>query len=198
MATKRRRPGGHASRATRPPHSSSAPGPLHPRPVWRPWRCVQRAATSSSTRKVMPDVVLIATGSEVELAVMARAALAELGVGARVVSLPSWEIFDAQGPDWKATVLGAEGTPRVSVEAGSTLGWDRYTGANWCPCGHRHVWRLRSGQGRAQAVRHDEGARGRHRPSPARPRRRSRRPRRRIHCRPGNGRHPAERLDGHS
>lgn len=77
----------------------------------------------------VPDVVLIATGSEVELAVMARAALAEHGVGARVVSLPSWEIFDAQGPEWKATVLGAAGTPRVSIEAGSTLGWDRYTGA---------------------------------------------------------------------
>ena len=78
----------------------------------------------------VPDVVLVATGSEVELAVMARNELAEHGVAARVVSLPSWEIFEAQGPEWKANVLGAPGTPRVSIEAGSTLGWDRYTGPN--------------------------------------------------------------------
>ncbi len=77
-----------------------------------------------------PDVVLLATGSEVELSVMARETLTELGVGARVVSIPSWELFEDQGAAWKADVLGPEGTPRVSVEAGSTLGWSRYTGAN--------------------------------------------------------------------
>ena len=82
-----------------------------------------------------PDVVLLATGSEVELAVMARELLSEYGVGARVVSLPSWEIFDAQGPEWVATVLGPEGTPRVSIEAGSTLGWQKYTGANGAQVG---------------------------------------------------------------
>ncbi len=77
-----------------------------------------------------PDVVLIATGSEVELAVMARDVLAEKGVKARVVSMPSWEIFEAQGAEWKTQVLGDSGTPRVSIEAGSTLGWSRYTGGN--------------------------------------------------------------------
>ncbi len=76
------------------------------------------------------DVVLMATGSEVELATMARDQLKEVGVGARVVSIPSWELFEAQGNDWKAAVLGPEGTPRVSIEAGSTLGWSRYTGSN--------------------------------------------------------------------
>ncbi|HVL24177.1 MAG TPA: transketolase C-terminal domain-containing protein, partial [Thermomicrobiales bacterium] len=75
-----------------------------------------------------PDVVLLATGSEVELAVLARDLLAEHGVQARVVSMPSWELFDAQDEAYKASVLGAEGTPRVSVEAGTTLGWARYTG----------------------------------------------------------------------
>jgi transketolase len=82
-----------------------------------------------------PDVVLLATGSEVELAVMAQEALGEKGVSARVVSIPSWEIFEAQGPDWKAEVLGPEGTPRVSIEAGVTLGWSRYTGSNGASVG---------------------------------------------------------------
>lgn len=83
----------------------------------------------------VPDVVLIGTGSEVELAVMARDELASHGVAARVVSLPSWEIFDAQGDEWKTTILGAPGTPRVSIEAGVTLGWQKYTGGNGAQVG---------------------------------------------------------------
>lgn len=75
-----------------------------------------------------PDVVLVATGSEVSLAVSARELLAEHGVKARVVSLPSWEVFEAQGADYKQQVLGAPGTPRVTVEAGTTLGWAKYAG----------------------------------------------------------------------
>ena len=77
-----------------------------------------------------PDVVLIGTGSEVELCVNAAALLAEYGVRARVVSMPSWDRFDAQPTDYRRSVLGPEGTPRVSVEAGVTSGWCRYTGAN--------------------------------------------------------------------
>jgi transketolase len=77
-----------------------------------------------------PDVVLLATGSEVALAVEAREVLANEGVSARVVSLPSWNLFEAQGKEYKQRVLGAPGTPRVSIEAGATLGWERYTGEN--------------------------------------------------------------------
>jgi transketolase len=75
-----------------------------------------------------PDVVLLAAGSEVALAVEARELLATGGVAARVVSLPSWDIFEAQGKEYKTSVLGAPGTARVSIEAGATLGWERYTG----------------------------------------------------------------------
>jgi transketolase len=75
-----------------------------------------------------PDVVLIGTGTELELAVKARELLAEHVVAARVVSLPSWELFERQGAAYKASVLGPAGTPRVSVEAGTTLGWCRYVG----------------------------------------------------------------------
>ncbi len=75
-----------------------------------------------------PDIVLIGTGSEMALGVMARDLLAEHGFNARVVSLPSWELFEAQDAAYKAEVLGPAGIPRLSVEAGTTLGWCRYTG----------------------------------------------------------------------
>jgi transketolase len=77
-----------------------------------------------------PDIVLIGTGSEVDLAVMARQLLVNYNVSARVVSLPSWELFDSQPDDYRVAVLGPEGTARLSVEAGTVIGWDRYTGSN--------------------------------------------------------------------
>jgi transketolase len=77
-----------------------------------------------------PDVVLLATGSEVELAVNARSLLAEHGVQARVVSMPSWELFEKQGAKYKRSVLGKPGTARVSIEAGAEIGWAKYTGDN--------------------------------------------------------------------
>jgi transketolase len=77
-----------------------------------------------------PRVILLATGSEVHLAVVAREVLAAEGVAARVVSLPSWELFEAQAEAYRRQVLPAEITARVSVEAGVTLGWDRYTGSH--------------------------------------------------------------------
>ncbi|MDQ3778929.1 MAG: transketolase [Chloroflexota bacterium] len=82
-----------------------------------------------------PEVVLIGTGSEVELAVMAAETLAEHDVRARVVSLPSWELFESQPESYRRQVLGQDDTPRVSVEAGTTLGWCRYTGARGASVG---------------------------------------------------------------
>lgn len=72
-------------------------------------------------------VVLIATGSEVALALSARDALASEGVLAAVVSMPSWELFDEQDQTYRHGVLPA-GVPRLSIEAGSTMGWARFTG----------------------------------------------------------------------
>jgi transketolase len=72
-------------------------------------------------------VVLIATGSEVEIAVGIRDRLEEQGIGADVVSMPSWERFDAQDAAYRADLLPA-GALKVSIEAGTTLGWERYTG----------------------------------------------------------------------
>lgn len=73
------------------------------------------------------QVVLIATGSEVEIAVAARAALEAQGIGADVVSMPSWERFDAQDAAYRNEVLPHH-VLRVSIEAGTTMGWERYTG----------------------------------------------------------------------
>jgi transketolase len=75
-----------------------------------------------------PDVILIATGSEVWLAVEARQQLAGRGIKARVVSLPSWELFDAQPQEYRDSVLPPSLLARVAVEAGIPLGWEKYTG----------------------------------------------------------------------
>jgi len=72
-------------------------------------------------------VTLIATGSEVEIAVKAQNLLKEKGVAARVVSMPCWELFDEQPPEYRKSVLG-EGTLRVAIEAGIRMGWGRYIG----------------------------------------------------------------------
>ena len=74
-----------------------------------------------------PQVVLIATGSEVELAVKAQAALAESGIAARVVSMPSTNVFDRQDAAYKASVL-PKGIVRVAIEAGVTGFWHKYVG----------------------------------------------------------------------
>jgi transketolase len=75
-----------------------------------------------------PDVILIATGSEVALAVSAYEELIGDGVAARVVSLPSWYLFDQQSPEYRDEVLPPSVTARVSIEEASTLGWARYVG----------------------------------------------------------------------
>jgi transketolase len=75
-----------------------------------------------------PDAILIATGSEVELAVKAAAALAEKGKAVRVVSLPSTNVFDAQDASYRESVLPAAVTKRVVVEAGVTDSWWKYAG----------------------------------------------------------------------
>ncbi len=74
------------------------------------------------------DVILIGTGSEVALCLQARRVLAGDGIRARVVSMPSWELFEQQDDRYRDRVLPPEITARVSVEAASVIGWDRYVG----------------------------------------------------------------------
>jgi transketolase len=77
-----------------------------------------------------PDVILIATGSEVSIALDAGRVLKDKGVSARVVSLPSWELFEAQPKDYRDSVLPPRITRRVSIEAASTFGWERWVGGD--------------------------------------------------------------------
>jgi transketolase len=74
------------------------------------------------------DVRLIASGSEVQLAVAARDLLARDGIAAAVVSMPSWELFAAQDEDWRRQVLGDDGVIRVACEAAGGFGWERWLG----------------------------------------------------------------------
>ena len=73
-------------------------------------------------------VVLVATGSEVSLAIDVAAKLEAAGVGADVVSMPCAELFDGQDDAYRSDLLGGSGVLRVSIEAGTTYGWERYTG----------------------------------------------------------------------
>jgi transketolase len=75
-----------------------------------------------------PDLILIATGSEVGVVVAAARQLLERNVHARVVSMPSWELFDAQPVEYRDAVLSPSISARLAVEAGASQGWHRYVG----------------------------------------------------------------------
>lgn len=85
-----------------------------------------------------PELILVGTGSEVHLALEAGERLAGEGVRVRVVSLPSWEIFDAQPADYRERVLPTAVRARVSVEAGARLGWEHYVGLEGVAIGLDH------------------------------------------------------------
>jgi transketolase len=75
-----------------------------------------------------PELILIATGSEVILAAEAHEQLVGDGIRSRVVSMPSWEIFEDQPQEYRDSVLPPHVKARIAIEQGSTLGWDRYVG----------------------------------------------------------------------
>ena len=77
-----------------------------------------------------PEVILIASGSELSLAVEAHGKLVAEGIRSRVVSMPSWEIFEQQTREYRDSVLPPGVTARVAVEQASTFGWERYVGGS--------------------------------------------------------------------
>ena len=89
---------------------------------------LERGAYVLADTEGTPDLILIASGSEVQVALAACDILAQDGVQARVVAMPSWELFEEQSQAYKDSVLLPEVTARLSVEAGISLGWDRYVG----------------------------------------------------------------------
>ena len=82
----------------------------------------------SDSEKETPDVILMATGSEVQLIVEAQKQLKEQGIDARVVSMPSWEIFEEQSEEYKENVLPKTVRARLAVEALTSFGWHKYVG----------------------------------------------------------------------
>jgi transketolase len=82
-----------------------------------------------------PEVILMATGTELNLAVGAYETLKSEGIRARVVSFPSWELFESQPAEYRHSVLPPHVTARVSIEQGSTIGWDRYIGSSGAAIG---------------------------------------------------------------
>ena len=98
------------------------------RTVLAPVSGLQRGGYVLWEAKAPPDVILIGTGSEVHIALEAGKLLQDKGIGARVVSLPSWELFDGQPWEYRDEVLPRNIRARVSIEAATPLGWERYVG----------------------------------------------------------------------
>ena len=103
--------------------------PTLDRTRYAPASGVKRGAyVLADARNGKPEIILMATGSEVGLCVEVYEKLAAEGVAARVVSMPSWELFEQQDDAYRGSVLPPDVTRRVAVEQASTLGWERYTG----------------------------------------------------------------------
>jgi transketolase len=90
------------------------------------------------SNKERPDAILLASGSEVHIALTAAANLAEAGIDVRVVSMPSWELFEAQPESYRQSILPSDITARVAIEAGATQGWSQYTGDRGAVIGLDH------------------------------------------------------------
>ena len=107
-----------------------------------------------------PDVILIATGSEVGLATQAKATLDAAGLKTRVVSMPSTDVFDRQDADYRESVLPNAVRKRVAIEAGVTDFWRQYVGLDGAVIGIDTLRRLRAGRGAVSVLRHHRGESG--------------------------------------
>ena len=106
-------------------------------------------------------MILIATGSEVSLALEAHRQLADEGIRSRVVSMPCWELFDEQPQTYRDTVLPPTVRARVSIEAAAPFGWERYVGLEGAIIGVADFGASAPGAGRDARVRLHAGARRR-------------------------------------
>jgi transketolase len=103
--------------------------PVLDRTQYAPAKSVQRGGyVLWQAEEGAPDVILIGTGSETHIALDAGKILDDEGINARVVSLPSWELFDKQPAEYRESVLPSQVRARVAIEAGITLGWEHYVG----------------------------------------------------------------------
>jgi transketolase len=98
----------------------------------------QGAYTLWQSGEGTPELIMIGSGSELSIALEAAHTLADEGLNVRVVSMPSWELFEQQSADYRAAVLPAECRKRLAVEAGCSLGWERYVGPDGLVIGIDH------------------------------------------------------------
>jgi len=89
---------------------------------------VQRGGYILWEAEASPEIIIIGTGSEVHIALEAGKLLQDKGINASIISMPSWELFDAQPDDYRKKVLPPKTRARISIEAGTPLGWERYVG----------------------------------------------------------------------
>jgi transketolase len=102
--------------------------PVLYRQRWAPAEGQRRGAYDNNPEIDRPDVILIATGSEVQYVVAAAEVLAQRGVAARLVSMPSWELFAEQSNEYRESVLPRGVRARLAVETGISQGWHRWVG----------------------------------------------------------------------
>ena len=112
--------------------------PILDRTTLAPAIGVQRGGYTLWEAETSPDIILIGTGSEVHIALEAGKLLQAKGITARVVSLPSWELFDAQPSEYRNSVLPSNLRARISIEAATPLGWERYVGLDGIAIGIPH------------------------------------------------------------
>jgi transketolase len=115
--------------AKRPVRTGSGPGSPDGQPGWGGGSDRVAEAEARPSETPTPQLILIATGSEVSLALEAREKLQAEGIATRVVSLPCWELFEAQPEDYRYEILPPAVTARLAIEAGVCQGWDRYVGS---------------------------------------------------------------------
>jgi len=104
--------------------------PTLDRSVFGPAELLHRGAYVLKDVEGTPDALILANGSEIKLALEAAETLTGDGIAARVISMPSWELFDDQSQEYKNKVLPENVTTRVAIEAGATQGWHKYVGMN--------------------------------------------------------------------
>lgn len=113
--------------------------PVLDRTVYRPAAGLQKGAyVLRDPQDSRPDLLLMASGSEVHIALAAAAALSDKGIAVRVVSMPCWELFDEQPEGYRRLALPPEVTARLAIEAGSPQGWHRYVGSRGIVIGLTH------------------------------------------------------------
>ena len=103
--------------------------PVLDRAQFAPAKHLSRGAYILKDSAGVPELILIASGSEVALALDAAEKLAQKGLRVRVVSMPSWELFGRQTQTYQQRVLPQQVTKRIAIEAGSSFGWERYVGS---------------------------------------------------------------------